>query len=215
MALPVTWDKTNIMHSVYGNTLADDILYTIIQIFFTNSFGVQDQNYLAFLVGSMWRNYNETFRDLLITFLNIGWHFSQGTGIILTPFDVVGNYPNSVDDLLLMVDGKINSILRHVDGLPSIVTPALHPSDISNHFPDRVDDILLDTLNRIRAFDNLAPIAPYDYPQLCNMTREDILFAILNTINYRFTSKKLLTEAGQFILIDSDTNEDGWNLNFD
>jgi hypothetical protein len=69
--MPVpTWKPTNILVSPYSKNADDDILYTLVVQHFNQSFPNHPER-LAAILANMWRNYNETFRDLLITWLNI------------------------------------------------------------------------------------------------------------------------------------------------
>lgn len=65
-----TWRPGNLIVSPYSKNDMDDILNTIITLHFNQSFPNHPEK-LAALQAIMWRNYNETFRDMLIVWLNI------------------------------------------------------------------------------------------------------------------------------------------------
>jgi hypothetical protein len=60
----------NIELCPYGMNRRDDLLYTIIRQHFLRCYN-SDPTRLNELMAGMWSNYNQTFRDLLITWLNI------------------------------------------------------------------------------------------------------------------------------------------------
>lgn len=182
MDYPQTWTKHNIYKCIYSNTLADDILYTLLKVTFDNCF-VGKESYLNYLLGNMWRNYNETFRDLCITWLNISYYFSTGDPNTYNRYTLVEKYPNSMEDLLLMILNRTESAMIKVYHPEVDAAPKNYQvRNIPNVFNATVEDILFEILNELRRVQEQEALTRAGLVQSCSFTREDILLQILNTI---------------------------------
>ncbi|MCX6250733.1 MAG: hypothetical protein NTX61_08275 [Bacteroidetes bacterium] len=181
MVYPTTWTPSNILPCPYSKNDEENILYTIIAVHFDKNFG-SDQTYLNGLMSQMWQNYNETFKDLLITWCNINFHCSTTDPTLLTPANFAPQYyPNSAEDLLIKVLNYIRPCIVKLQGGTPVISPIL-PSAIPQFYNATIDDLLLEILNQIQDSQNAARYTPTTVPQAFNFRRADILLTILNQI---------------------------------